>query len=60
MSSLADVQIEMLRLGWIDGGGPGSVKLDDDAKVIGKHGDALWIADMQKAIERVKHREGGE
>lgn len=50
MNTLADVKSYMEFWGWTQQGGPGAVKLDDEFRTIGRHGDAVWIADVDKAI----------
>lgn len=51
MSALNDVKGYMDFWGWSDGGNPGSKKTDEAGRVIAKHGDATWIADVQKACD---------
>lgn len=49
MSVLDNVKSYMEFWGWENGGNPGSVKIDAAGKVIALHGDATWIADVEKA-----------
>lgn len=59
MNALADVKSYLSFWGWTDDGNPGSVKIDADQKVIARHGDAEWIADVDKALatlDRLRHR----
>lgn len=49
MSRLDDVKSYMNFWGWSQHGGPGAVKTDVDGRIIGRHGDAVWIADVDKA-----------
>lgn len=44
----------MTHLGWDNGGNPGSVKHDAYGKVVGRRGDATWIADVKVAIEKAE------
>lgn len=54
MSALQDVKSYMEFWGWRNGGGPGSVKVAYGGSVIAKHGDATWIADVEKACDTLK------
>jgi hypothetical protein len=50
MSTALDLVKSYMSLwGWSDAGNPGSVKRDADNKIIARHGDAVWIADVQLA-----------
>jgi hypothetical protein len=49
MSALDDVKSYMEFWGWKNGGNPGSVKIGEDGRVCGTHGDATWIADVEAA-----------
>lgn len=58
--TLANVKSWMSWYGWTDKGNPGSVKKDADGHIIARHGDAVWIADVEEAIaaderERIVH-----
>lgn len=54
MSALADVKSYMHFWGWSMQGGPGAIKLDVDGTIIGRHGDAVWIADVENACNMLK------
>lgn len=49
MDALDDVKSYMHFWGWSQQGGPGAIKLDDAGNIIGRHGDAVWIADVDAA-----------
>jgi len=49
MSALADVKSYMEFWGWTNGGAPGSVKHDDEQRIVARYGDTNWIADVDKA-----------
>ena len=51
MSTLRDVKSYMEFWGWTSGGAPGSVKQDAGGGIIARHGDAVWIEDVQKACD---------
>lgn len=40
-------------IGWTDGGSPGSVKHDVDRNIIARHGDAVWVEDVEACCDRV-------
>jgi hypothetical protein len=48
VSDLSETQAWMRWWGWTGDGSPGSLKLDVDERVIAKHGDATWHADVDK------------
>lgn len=54
MDTLREVKSYMEWWGWSNGGSPGSVKRDVDDKVVAQHGDAVWIADVDKACDTIK------
>ena len=54
MKVLDEVQSWMNFMGWSDGGNPGSVKRGDTSQIIARHGDSVWIADVQEAIEKTE------
>lgn len=63
---LREVKEYMEFWGWTNGGGPGAVKFGVMNKILAYHGDATWIADVEKAsatigrlADRVKGRRGG-
>ena len=63
MSALDDVKSYMDFWGWTDGGGPGSVKYDDERRVIARYGEKQWRDDVERAcavIERLHKRIIGE
>lgn len=49
MNALRDVKSYMEFWGWSNGGGPGSMKMDDDGVIVAKHGDAVWVANVEEA-----------
>lgn len=49
--SLSEVKSWMTWWGWTHGGSPGSVRLDVDRFVIARHGDQIWQADVQAAVD---------
>jgi hypothetical protein len=59
MNTLSEVKSYMEWWGWTHGGEPGSVKRDASGEVTARHGDAQWIADVEKAcatLERLRER----
>lgn len=48
-ANLREVKSYMNFWGWTNSGGPGSSKLDADGRAIAYHGDATWVADVEKA-----------
>jgi hypothetical protein len=54
MDTLKEVKSYMNFWGWTNSGSPGSVKLDADEKVIAHHGDATWLADVERACDTLK------
>lgn len=59
MNALTDVRSYLSFWGWTDYGNQGSIKLDADQNIIARHGDAQWIADVDKALntlDRLRHR----
>ena len=59
MNALADVKGYMEFWGWTDGGGPGAVKLTTDGDIVARHGDAIWIANVEEAcviLDRIHKR----
>lgn len=60
MDALRDVKSWMSFYGWTCDGGPGAVKLDTELKTIGRHGDALWIEDVDKAIDALDRERAKE
>jgi hypothetical protein len=54
VKGLDDVKSWMTWMGWTDGGGPGSQKLDADGQPQARHGDAIWIADVQEACAKAE------
>lgn len=51
LTALDDVKGYMEFWGWSAGGAPGSVKQDDDGRIIALYGDAQWVADVQRACD---------
>jgi len=51
--ALDDVKSWMRFYGWTNGGGHGAVKLNARSQTIGCHGDAVWIKDVDEAIDAV-------
>jgi hypothetical protein len=63
MNVLKEVKSYMRWFGWEHGGDPQSVKRDVAGRVIARHGDATWVADVEKAcavIDRIHKRACGE
>lgn len=59
MSAIKEVKGYMSFWGWTNQGGPGAMKFDADNKIIAHHGDAMWVADVEKAsatIARIADR----
>lgn len=56
MDTLAEIKRWMNFYGWTDGGSPHSVKLDAKGEKIAKHGDAVWIEDVEEATRAVERR----
>jgi hypothetical protein len=54
---LRDVKSWMAFYGWTDGGSPGAVKRDADGKEIARHGDAIWIADVEEACAAIEREQ---
>ena len=54
MDTLREVKSYMEFWGWTNGGNPGSVKHDLEKQIIAHHGDATWIADVDKACDTIK------
>lgn len=52
--SVYAVKSWMRFLGWTNEGAPGAVKKTCDGAVIGKHGDAVWNADVDHAIKQIE------
>lgn len=52
-NTLREVKSYMEFWGWTNGGGPNSVKLDDNGKIIAGHGGAVWIEDVDKATKTI-------
>jgi len=52
VDALDSVKSWMRFFGWTNDGGPGGEKLSDTNAVIAQHGDIVWIADVEQAIER--------
>ena len=55
--TLREVKSYMSFWGWTHDGGPGAVKLDANKKPIAYHGDATWIADIEKASDTIARLE---
>lgn len=51
---LKEVKGYMEFWGWTNGGGPNSVKLDENGNAIAGHGGKVWIADVEKATAAIK------
>lgn len=48
-ANLREIKSYMTFWGWTNSGGPGAMKFDADDKIIAHHGDATWVADVEKA-----------
>lgn len=53
MSALDEVMGYMSMWGWSDGGGRGSVKHGLYGEVLARHGDPLWMRDVNNAVRAV-------
>jgi len=52
-ATLRDVKSFMEFWGWTNGGGLNSMKFNDDGRIVGYHGDATWIKDVEEACAMI-------
>jgi hypothetical protein len=51
VSDLDETKSWMRWWGWTNDGGPGAVKIDADKRIIARHHDETWHADVEKAYQ---------